>query len=79
MVDGRRKSIQPMAARLGGVHEQALNHFATNSPWEVEPVRDRIAEAARLRSEPVLLTVTWSDRFRSPLGGQSVSAGQAAE
>ena len=45
MLDGRRKSIQPMAARLdGAVHEQALNHFVTNSPWAVEPVRARIAE-----------------------------------
>src|SRR3954454_20896148 len=45
MIDGRRKSIQPMAARLRGtVHEQALNHFVTNSPWPVEPVRSRIAE-----------------------------------
>ena len=45
MLDGRRKSIQPMAARLQGtVHEQALNHFVTNSPWPVEPVRARIAE-----------------------------------
>ena len=44
MVDGRRKSIQPMAARLGGVHEQALNHFVTNSGWDVEPVRSRVAE-----------------------------------
>jgi SRSO17 transposase len=44
MIDGRRKSIQPMAARLGGVHEQALNHFVTNSAWAVEPVRARIAE-----------------------------------
>jgi len=45
MLDGRRKSIQPMAARLDGVvHEQALNHFVTNSPWQVEPVRARIAE-----------------------------------
>jgi len=44
MLDGRRKSIQPMAARLDGVvHEQALNHFVTNSPWPVEPVRARIA------------------------------------
>jgi SRSO17 transposase len=44
MLDGRRKSIQPMAARLDGVvHEQALNHFVTNSPWSVEPVRARIA------------------------------------
>lgn len=44
MIDGRRKSIQPMAARLQGVHEQVLNHFVTNSPWRVEPVRARIAE-----------------------------------
>jgi SRSO17 transposase len=45
MLDGRRKSIQPMAARLAGaVHEQALNHFVTNSPWPVEPVRARVAE-----------------------------------
>jgi SRSO17 transposase len=33
-----------MAARLHGPHEQALNHFVTNSPWEVAPVRRRIAE-----------------------------------
>jgi SRSO17 transposase len=44
MLDGRRKSIQPMAARLdGAVHEQALNHFVTNSAWPVQPVRARIA------------------------------------
>jgi SRSO17 transposase len=46
MIDGRRKSIQPMAARLQSVHEQALNHFVTNSPWRVEPVRQRIAALA---------------------------------
>ena len=44
MLDGRRKSIQPMAARLPDVHEQALNHFVTNSPWDVTPVRARLAE-----------------------------------
>jgi SRSO17 transposase len=44
MLDGRRKSIQPMAARLHGPHEQVLNHFVTNSPWQVAPVRRRIAE-----------------------------------
>ena len=27
MLDGERKSIQPMAARLVTVHDQALNHF----------------------------------------------------
>src|SRR3954447_12561701 len=53
MIDGRRKSIQPMAARLQGVHEQALNHFVTNSPWQVEPVRQRIAALADEAVTPV--------------------------
>jgi hypothetical protein len=29
---------------LRGAHEQALNHFVTNSPWGVTPVHRRIAE-----------------------------------
>ncbi len=33
MLDGRRKSIQPMARRLGEVHDQALHHFVASSPW----------------------------------------------
>jgi SRSO17 transposase len=54
MLDGRRKSIQPMAARLdGAVHEQALIHFVTNSPWPVEPVRARIAELVDGAVSPV--------------------------
>jgi SRSO17 transposase len=44
MIDGRRKSIQPMAARLPGVHEQAVNHFVTNSAGDVAPLRSRVAE-----------------------------------
>jgi hypothetical protein len=33
MLDGRRKSMQPMAARLG-VDHQRLQQFITNSPWD---------------------------------------------
>ncbi len=44
MLDGRRKSIEPMAARLGEVHYQALHHFVTTSPWDWRPVRRRLAE-----------------------------------
>jgi SRSO17 transposase len=53
MIDGRRKSIQPMAAPLQGVHEQALNHFVINSPWQAPwqvsttQVRHRIAVRGR--------------------------------
>jgi SRSO17 transposase len=44
MLDGRRKSIQPMAQRLGEVHYQALHHFVGVSPWDWGPVRRRLAE-----------------------------------
>jgi SRSO17 transposase len=45
MLEGRRKSIEPMAARLGReVHYQALHHFVAVSPWDWRPVRRRLAE-----------------------------------
>ena len=44
MLDGRRKSIEPMARRLGEVHYQALHHFVAVSPWDWRPVRRRLAE-----------------------------------
>src|SRR4029453_19333813 len=37
MLDGRRKSIEPMARRLGEVHYQALHHFVAVSPWDWRP------------------------------------------
>jgi SRSO17 transposase len=44
LLDGRRKSIEPMAKRLGEVHYQALHHFVAASPWDPGPVRRRLAE-----------------------------------
>ena len=44
MLEGRRKSIEPMAARLAGeVHYQALHHFVGVSTWDWRPVRRRLA------------------------------------
>jgi SRSO17 transposase len=40
MLDGRRKSMQPMAARLGVDHQQ-LQQFLTSSTWDVVGVRRR--------------------------------------
>lgn len=45
MLDGRRKSIQPMAERLGVDHQQ-LQQFVASSTWAVEPVRRRLADLA---------------------------------
>ncbi|MFJ9012878.1 IS701 family transposase [Streptomyces canus] len=44
MLEGRRKSIQPMAARLPDGNMQALQQFVNQSPWDPLPVRQRIAE-----------------------------------
>jgi SRSO17 transposase len=52
LLDGKRKSIQPMAARLAqgdpdadaSVLEQALQQFVNQSPWDPVPVRRRLAE-----------------------------------
>jgi SRSO17 transposase len=39
MLEGRCKSVEPMAARLGGkIHYQALHHFVAASPWDWRPV-----------------------------------------
>jgi SRSO17 transposase len=45
MLDGRRKSMQPMAGRLDVDHQQ-LQQFVSSSPWKVEPVRRRLAALA---------------------------------
>ena len=42
MLDGKRKSMQPMAARLG-VDHQRLQQFVTSSTWDHVEVRRRVA------------------------------------
>ena len=53
MLDGRRKSIEPMAARLADGDEQALQQFVNQSPWEWEPVRERLATRMQEAIEPL--------------------------
>lgn len=42
LTDGRRKSMQPMAQRLG-VDHQGLQQFITSSTWDFEAVRGNVA------------------------------------
>ena len=51
MLDGKRKSMQPMAARLGVDHQQ-LQQFVTSSTWDHVEVRNRVAR--------------WADEFIEP-------------
>src|SRR5712672_2137787 len=42
LTDGQRKSMQPMAQRLG-VDHQGLQQFVTSSTWDYEAVRANVA------------------------------------
>jgi hypothetical protein len=57
-----------MAARLEDGDEQCLQQFVTQSPWEVEPVRQRLT--ARLVAEiaPLALIVDHSEPVGPSLG-----------
>jgi SRSO17 transposase len=53
MLDGERKSIEPLAARRPRADVQALHQFVGQSPWAVEEVQRRLAhKVVDLLSEP---------------------------
>jgi SRSO17 transposase len=43
MLEGKRKSIEPMADRLSDGDEQCLQQFVNQSPWDWVSVRERLA------------------------------------
>lgn len=56
MLEGRRKSMQPMGDRLG-IDYQQLQQFVSSSPWSVEPVRRQLASRAVDAIEPAAWVV----------------------
>ena len=68
LLDGERKSIEPMAARLPGADVQALRQFVGQSPWAVEQVQRRLAQkVVDLLSEPEVWVI---DETAFPKAGQ---------
>src|SRR4029453_15513271 len=71
MLDGKRKSIQPMAERLPDGNEQALQQFVSQSPWDWRPaprgpppkMAGGVAPAAGVVDNP------GSPKFGPPWGG----------
>lgn len=58
LLDGRRKSVEPMADRLGeDGNRQALAHFVTSSPWSPAQVRARLAWRMHEAIAPTALIV----------------------
>ena len=56
LTDGARKSMQPMAARLG-VDHQALQQFISSSTWDYEAVRGNVARWAAQAIDPAAYVV----------------------
>lgn len=55
LLDGQRKSVEPMAERIPGADVQALRQFLSQSPWEVAEVQRRLAlKVVDTLSEPEL-------------------------
>ena len=52
LLEGRRKSIQPMAARLPDGDEEGLQNFICDSPWDDVAVRRRLAVRMTAEIEP---------------------------
>jgi SRSO17 transposase len=53
LLDGERKSIEPMAERIPGADVQALRQFVGQSPWAVEAVQRQLArQVVDLFSDP---------------------------
>lgn len=68
LLDGQRKSVQPMAERIDGADEQALNQFLNQSPWEVTEIQRRLAHRlADEGTEPVYWVV---DETSFPKAGE---------
>ena len=68
LLDGQRKSVQPIAERIAGADEQALNQFLNQSPWEVVEIQRRLAERMRDDGEePTFWTI---DETSFPKAGE---------
>ena len=53
LLDGERKSIEPMSSRIPGADVQALRQFVGQSPWAVEAVQQPLArKVVDLLSDP---------------------------
>jgi SRSO17 transposase len=55
LLDGERKSVGAMAARLPDGNEQNLQQFVSQSPWAWEPVWQRLAQTG----EKAFATTAW--------------------
>ena len=71
LLDGERKSVEPMAKRLPDGNEQAMQQFVGQSPWEWQSVWERLARRMVKELEPDAVWVIDDTGFPKQ-GGHSV-------
>src|ERR671923_365627 len=72
MLDGKRKSIEPMAARLEDGDEQCLQQFVNQSPWDERVVRANLARRMCGEIEPSVWVIDdtgFAKKGRGLVGG----------
>lgn len=52
MLDGERKSIEPVSKRLPGGNDQALQQFVNQSPWNHTLVMEKLADEIMTKLQP---------------------------
>lgn len=70
LLNGERKSIQPMSARLPGGNEQALQQFVNQSPWSHEAVQSVLIDYAKDHLMPIEKGILVLDDTSLPKKGQ---------
>jgi SRSO17 transposase len=89
LLDGKRKSIEPIAKRLARgdpeadayALEQALQQFVNQSPWDPTPVRRRLAERMTAAIGPaawVTMTPAFPSSAATRWGSRGSTAGRWA-
>ena len=75
LMEGGRKSIEPLAGRIVGADVQSLRQFVGQSPWAVEQIQQRLAEkVVDLLAEPEVWMI---DETSFPKAGEaSVGVGR---
>jgi SRSO17 transposase len=63
LLEGGRKSIEPMAQRLPDGNEQAMQPFVGQSPWDGTPVWERLARRMVRELEPEAVWVIGDTGF----------------
>lgn len=75
LLDGERKSIEPMARRMPDGDVQALQQFINQSPWPYEPIRQKLAEKMVKEMSPAYVWIIDDTGFPKK-GRHSVGVGK---